>query len=368
MKVVKTLLIVLVVLVVGGRVALPWLIRAEANRKLASLPDYEGHVTRVHLGLWRGALRMDDFTFRHKKGDLSFQVKSAEVTILWPLLLKKTFVGKIRLDEPVLEMVVSRPTKTAEKTKEKGKEAEHKVKEKTGKTISQVLADVLPFRVDRFEITGGQVILRETGEHAEKKEHAPKQAPFLTDIHIVASNLTNSTRVSDSRIADVQASAKITESGHIHLALRLDPVAPQPRFHLTTEIQKFELSSLNNLLEWQTGLHFTQGTFALYSEADAADGAFRGYIKPLVENMKAESAVEKPGLVHKAEKVAINVGSVIFRNKSSRKVATDVPFNGRFDNPNTDVWGAVVELLRNAFIQAIKPGLDPGVHLQEGGG
>jgi hypothetical protein len=43
-------------------------------------------------------------------------------------------------------------------------------------------------------------------------------------------------------------------------------------------------------------------------------------------------------------------------------VATQVNLNGTLKNPNVSTWEAFVEVVRNAFIQAILPGFDHEVH------
>ena len=356
-------LAVLIVAFVAVRLALPAIILSQANKKLAAVPDYKAHIGGVHLALWRGAIGLHDFELIHKGGDMAINIKNFEAAAQWSQLFHKAFVGNVLIQKPVLKMVVSRPVKAAEKAKEKGKEAEQKVEEKTGMTIPQVLTELIPFRVDKFELENGTVALRETDEHADKKGKGPEQTPFLTDVHIVVTNLTNSAQLSDSLVATAKVSAKITGTGDIVLTLHLDPTKKEPRFDMATEVQKFQLASLNDLLEWQTGLHFTDGSFSLYSEASAADGGFKGYIKPLIENLKATNAGEKKSVGQKVKVAVVNVAAKIFENRKTDEVATKVPFEGRFENPKSSIWDAVINLLRNAFIEAIKPGLDHGTEI-----
>jgi len=43
-------------------------------------------------------------------------------------------------------------------------------------------------------------------------------------------------------------------------------------------------------------------------------------------------------------------------------------FSGRIDNPNVRTWQVTLNVLRNAFIQAIRPGLDPANNQPRDGG
>ena len=46
------------------------------------------------------------------------------------------------------------------------------------------------------------------------------------------------------------------------------------------------------------------------------------------------------------------------RNHPNDLVATKIPFKGELDNPKTNVWYALGQILQNAFIQALQPSID----------
>jgi len=74
---------VLVLMLVAARLALPYAVKGYANRRLAELDAYQGHVGDIDIHLWRGAYSIDDITivkkgasrpvpfFRGKRIDLS---------------------------------------------------------------------------------------------------------------------------------------------------------------------------------------------------------------------------------------------------------------------------------------------------------
>lgn len=55
----RGVLLVVVVLLVGLRLALPSMVQKYVNRKLDELPEYDGHVGQVDIHLWRGAYAVD---------------------------------------------------------------------------------------------------------------------------------------------------------------------------------------------------------------------------------------------------------------------------------------------------------------------
>ena len=48
------------VLLVAARIALPYVVKDFANRRLAALEAYDGHVGDIDIHLWRGAYSIDD--------------------------------------------------------------------------------------------------------------------------------------------------------------------------------------------------------------------------------------------------------------------------------------------------------------------
>ena len=49
---------------------------------------------------------------------------------------------------------------------------------------------------------------------------------------------------------------------------------------------------------------------------------------------------------------------IIFKNQPQDQVATKIPFAGNIDAPNTNLWYAILHILRNAFVQALQPAID----------
>jgi hypothetical protein len=50
----------------------------------------------------------------------------------------------------------------------------------------------------------------------------------------------------------------------------------------------------------------------------------------------------------------------LMENKDQDQVATKAPFSGNFADNDVDVWTAVVNLMRNAFVQALRSGFEGG--------
>ena len=48
----------------------------------------------------------------------------------------------------------------------------------------------------------------------------------------------------------------------------------------------------------------------------------------------------------------------VFENQPKDQLATKIPFKGNLDDPQTNVWYALTNILQNAFIHALQPTID----------
>ena len=67
------------------------------------------------------------------------------------------------------------------------------------------------------------------------------------------------------------------------------------------------------------------------------------------------------GVLHQAKELMIGAASHLFKNRSTQQVATKVDLKGKLTGPNISAWQAIVQVLHNAFIEAILPGFDRAV-------
>jgi hypothetical protein len=85
-----------------------------------------------------------------------------------------------------------------------------------------------------------------------------------------------------------------------------------------------------------------------------------GYVKPLFSNLKVYSYEQdkKKPVLKQAYQMAVGAVSHIFRNPSTKEVATQVNVAGNLKSPDVSTWQAILQLIQNAFVQAILPGFD----------
>src|SRR5688572_502252 len=80
-----------VALLVAARIALPFIVEDYANRKLAALEAYDGHVGDIDIHLWRGAYSIDDIVIvkRGAKRPVPFfETRRLDLSVEWRSLLR----------------------------------------------------------------------------------------------------------------------------------------------------------------------------------------------------------------------------------------------------------------------------------------
>ena len=63
-------IIILAVLLVAMRLALPWAIKSYVNHHLSKISDYSGRVENIRVHLWRGAYEIDRISINKTEGKI----------------------------------------------------------------------------------------------------------------------------------------------------------------------------------------------------------------------------------------------------------------------------------------------------------
>jgi hypothetical protein len=139
------------------------------------------------------------------------------------------------------------------------------------------------------------------------------------------------------------------------------PAATQSDFKLDFRAEDVDLPALNDLLRAEAGIDVVKGRLSLYSEIAVRDGRIDGYVKPLFRDVSVYDRRQDAGksVLHQAYEAAIGAASTVLENRSRDEVATITDLSGPVESPTTSTWDVVIGLLRNAFIKAIRPGLEP---------
>jgi hypothetical protein len=338
--------LVLVALLIALRVSLPFLLTHYLNRAITQAPDYEGSIADVDIHLWRGAYSIHKIEVRQIKGDKVtplFNAQTVDLSVDWRQLLHGSLVGEMTLTKPQINIV-------AEPKPEDVKEEKFRLQDLVDRFTA-----FMPLNINRFEILDGEA-------HFGDQSAAPPIDLYFDQVHLVAHNLTNSERVANNLWATVSGTGRMMGSGQVKLEMRLNPSAKQPTFDLAFELKDLRLTALNDYLRRYLAVEARDGWVSLYAEAVARDGRFKGYVKPVVKDLDIlEVKQENKGVGEAVKGLFVKILAYVFKNKPQEQLATRIDFAGSFDNPEIGIWDAVVFFIRNAFVEALKPGLDASV-------
>src|SRR5699024_2382373 len=115
--------LIIVVLLLAVRAALPTLVQRYVNNKLDESPAYAGHVGDIDIALIRGSYSIDDVEIVKTEGEVPvplFAAREVEFSLLWKALLRGEIVGEAEIFEPVINIVDS----DDESKKQTGEEGE----------------------------------------------------------------------------------------------------------------------------------------------------------------------------------------------------------------------------------------------------
>lgn len=333
-------LLAIVVALAALRAALPAIVKSRLNAGLARVEGWDAAVADVDLAVLRGGLVLRGIEADGKGTSIRLSVDEAAVNVGWGALLRRRLVASVEIRRPKASLTVKRADK------EKAKESARKAEEKAA-VVWPNLKDISPFRIDRFAVRDGEVLVKE-GELEAK----------VSDIYFVVENLTNIPEDGKAARAEGEAGASLAKGGAVTLDFRVDPSVRPPAFDFNLAVKKIDLPALNPLLRAQFGMDADKGVFELIAEAESSGGGFRGYVKPFIVDLEMGSAGKGAGPVKRVKEAIVGAVGRLLENPKTDAAAAKVPFEGRYDDPDIGVWEAFVSVLRNAFVKALTPAFE----------
>lgn len=348
-------ILMVVLLLVGIRLALPSVVANYANRTLGRMPGYEGHIEEVDIHLWRGAyaihgLEVVKVEKARNTGNIRripiFTAETVDLSVEWGALMHRTFVGQVEIYRPSVNIFAG-PVK-----KQEARELDDFIER---------IRELTPLRINRLAVVDGEM-------HFRNYAAEPDVDIYLRDIDLVARNLTNSARISETLAATLSGTGQAMRSGRFNIEMRFNPLEKRPTYELAFDLKDLNLPELNSYLKYYLSVTARDGKFSLSAESTARDGWFRGYVKPVVKDLDILNIKQERKSVGEAIKAFfVKIIAQVFENKAAEQLATKVEFSGRFDDPDISIWQAVVTFLRNAFVEALQPGLEGGASPAQAG-
>ena len=335
------LIITIVALLIVAHALLPFWVRDYVNRKLSEIPGYHAHVAAVTLHLWRGAYQIHNIKIEKTSGKVPvpfFSAPLVDLSVEWKALWDRSFVGEIDMYGPELNLVNA--------ASEEARQTD------VDKPWAQKIKQLFPLKINRFAAYNGEIHYRDFSRN-------PKVDLVVDRVQMVATNLTNSKKLSKTMIAEILIEGRPLREGEARAQISLDPYAAKPTFAVNLEMRDIPLVKLNDFAKAYGGFTFEGGTLRLATEINAQNGAFRGYVEPVFDHMgifNPEHDAQNP--VSFVWQAILGGLTEIVRNHAKDRFGTRVPFAGTFDKPNPDILITVGNAFKNAFIKAFEGKLE----------
>ncbi|MEO5801917.1 MAG: DUF748 domain-containing protein [Verrucomicrobiota bacterium] len=337
----------LVVIVVAGigRAMLPWMARDYVNRTLDRNPLYSGKIGELKIHLWRGAYSIADVNISKTTGNVPvpfFAAKRVEFALLWKALFQRRAVGRVLMVQPELNFVDA--------------QSEAETQTGAGGPWLGMIKDLFPFKINTAVIQDGSV-------HFRTYQKEKPVDVYLSHFEATIDNLGNIRNETSPLPATVRATALMMDEAKFEFNMTLDPFSYRPTFHMATRLVGLDLTKINDLARTYGKFDFERGWFDLVIETDSKEGQVTGYVKPLFRNPKIFSLIDDIKDENALElfwQALVGTVTNVLKNRSRDQFGTLIPFSGDASGSNLDIFAALGNILRNAFIRAYMPRLENG--------
>lgn len=337
-----------VLLLIAGRIAMPYVVEDFVNNKLASLEAYRGHVGDIDIHLWRGAYSIDDIEIQKvgaSRPTPFFRADRVDLSVEWRSLLRGSVVSEAAFLGPEVNLVHAK----AEQQSQLGSEEDWNAR----------LEELFPFRFNTIQVIGGTVRFLAPGIDTQ-------DAITARNVNGVVSNLTNVLDSGKPTFADFNITADVLDGSPAEVHGSVDAFAAQPTFDVNMEVKQVELPDVNPWLREFIKADAEAGKFELYLELAAADGRFAGYAKPILEDVDLyRSDEEEQSALKRAWEGFLDFAANALENEDADQVAARIPFSGTIENPESSLFATIASVLRNAFISAFARSLEGSITLRD---
>lgn len=312
---------------------------------------YYGHIEDIDVDLYRGAYKINNMYINKvdsatKKQTEFFKTNNIDLSVQWNALFHGRLVGELVFNSPTLIFTKDR-TEISD------------VKKDTN-DFRKVLKDFMPLKVNRFEVNNGSIHYVDAGA-------TPKVDIHLEQAHIIAENLKNVEDTKTELPSPITATANVY-GGTLSLNMKMDLLAAKTRFDLNAEIKNANLVQLNDFFKAYGNFDVNKGTLGLYTEFAAKDGSYKGYVKPIINNLDVVGPEDRhDSFLQKVWETMVDAVGDVLENHKKDQIASKVPIEGNFAGSHTDVTEAIWELLKNAFIRALIPNIDNQININSVG-
>lgn len=231
------------------------------------------------------------------------------------------------------------------------KQEQVKIATKAAREMSN--APTSKIRVDELKITQGTL-----GYMNRKTD--PNVRIYADHIEASFKDFSNQLAEGSSKF---QMRGRFMGSGDTRVTGTFRPESKDPILGLKIAIDNTDMKAMRRIFQAYGKFDIKKGEFSFFSEMTIRNNRVQGYVKPIFKNMEVTDmrTPEQKSLFHKLYVGAVRVMSKLLKNRPLQQVATETDISGPLEGPKTNTGQIIVNLIRNAFVQAILPGFEQEV-------
>src|SRR5690606_18132893 len=222
---------------------------------------------------------------------------------------------------------------------------------------TKALKDLVPIDINHLSVHNGLVNFKQFSSD-------PEINLFIDNINLQATNLSNVVNEEEVLPSNLNASGVSIGGGAVTLNGNLNLLKEIPDMDIDFELQKANVTALNDLISNVAGVDFESGTFELYSEFAIADGYLKGYLKPMFIDTKLLGEEDR-GFFEKLWEGFVGVLKFLFKNHGTDTLATRAPIEGDLNNIDTGVFTTILNIFKNAWFKAFSGEVDEDIEFQD---
>lgn len=337
-------LLVILLLLVAVRAAMPIVATRYLNHMMADLGAYRGHVDDVDLALWRGGAAVDNLKIELVEGKVPVpfvDVPRVENQISWPALFHGAVVLKVDVFQPEVNFVDGN--------------TESETQAGRGVDWREQVERIVPISIDEVHVHDGVVRFRNF-------QSDPPVDLRASAVNATLRNLTNVADAQGRRVATLDATARLLGHSPLEAKASFDPFVMSD-FGFALRITELQLPEFNNFAQAYGNLDFKSGNGEFVMELEAKDRKLTGYAKPLFHQIDILDWKQDVKQQHDNPLRVIWEGLTgavqgLLHNQPTDQFATRIPISGDLGQPQTGIWSTITGILRNAFVEAFKPNFE----------
>ncbi len=337
----------IVALIVGVYLAIPYFVLKNVNKILANMEGYRGHIDKFQLNILQVGFSVGGFKIEKLEGDIPvpfIYVDEISNILEWRPLLKGKILGRTILENPKVNFVKG-PTKAQTQTGAEG-------------NWIKTVADLPNFTINSVTVNNGKISYFDSYSK-------PKVEVFINEMNAEITNLRNVYEKGDKLPSHLHLTGNSIGKGQLEVTADMNILKEVPDFNVDFKFRKVNLTALRDFTKAYAKFDFEEGQFSLFMEAALYNSHLKGYVQPLLENIKVldlKKDKDETWLQHVWSGL-VGTTLKVTENSPKERFATRIPFEGDLKDVKVEIWPTIFNIFKNKFVEAYPKAIDNSIDI-----